>query len=299
MNVFGRIQVTAEEALRQYGWKQAVNHHNRFVLLGRNGPMRMRRSHVDRNWTFFTIGGRSVQPVGTTLLHANAGLPGPWKFVAGPFGAPLLRADFPRILEIDGADDCGDRPLFDRQPSPVEAWVNDLSDFMALGNSQREPAKESAATTAEIATYLEQRGWAAAADGDVTRVMVTLPNACRHILVEDAGRECPRIRAEMLDLAGWPAVCRRAAWELALTANTRLPLVRFSITGTDETEKLQAEVRLGTAPRLPGVWLETAVESLRNAVAQCTRELAALREPELAHLVLAGQSAQQTKGELP
>jgi hypothetical protein len=52
---------------------------------------------------------------------------------------------------------------------------------------------------------------------------------------------------------------------------------------------LRAEVCWGTAS-IPGAWLTTALETVEAAIALVAREMAALRDPELAQLVLAAPS---------
>ena len=77
---------------------------------------------------------------------------------------------------------------------------------------------------------------------------------------------------------------------LARAANARLPLVRLAIDEPNQPTVLRAEVHLGSVPIL-GAWLTVAVEVISTAVALVARELEALRDPELAQLVLAAPAA--------
>ena len=94
-----------------------------------------------------------------------------------------------------------------------------------------------------------------------------------------------RVWAELARLADWPDLPRRAALELAQAANERLHLVRLAMLEQSPAETLIAELCIGSA-RVPGIWLTVALECVQAAVSMCARETAALRDPNLAELIL-------------
>lgn len=291
-------RMSVEEAFRRFGWKQPAADPSRFILIGARGPLRLRRTQVNRDWVRFSLDARHLKPEGQSALRANVALPGPWK-LATTGGVTRLRADFPRALQECGSA-AGDWkvPAMRETACPVTDWVDDVSAYVIDGTNTVRQDEGEVPSAADITAYLEKCGWAAAVDGDVTRVTITLPRLFRHVTVDHAAPVGPRFRVELADLSDWPESCRRAAFLMAGSANDRLPLVRFAVTGEGPSERLVAEVRPGRTPRLPGVWCDLALTALRSAVALCARELAALREPELAQLVLAGQPAQNGKGEV-
>ena len=157
------------------------------------------------------------------------------------------------------------------------AWVRLLTALVG-GDA---PAEAPPWKPEELAPLLEANGWAASAGEGAVRVSVALPGLFRQILVA-AGT---RLRCELVDLHGWPAVSRRAALALAAAANDRLTLARFTVEGREAAETLAAEIDLASLP-VPGPWLDVALEAMHTAVGLTARELSALRDPELAHWTL-------------
>ena len=82
----------------------------------------------------------------------------------------------------------------------------------------------------------------------------------------------------------------RAMERVAVVANQRLPLVRFAINENSAPQYLRAEVHLGCASISSG-WLAIALEVVEQAILLTARELQALRDRELAKMVLAGGTA--------
>lgn len=277
------LPTTVEECAREWGWKNPPGRSNRFALITPFGPVRLRRTLVSGGWAHWHIRGGKTNPASESHLLDNSRLRGPWKFVRTANGLVQFRADFP----LDILADSGDFDFTGDRVPPAQTWVDDLSAYV-MGDGRRHENRPLGPPR-DLAGWLEARGWTAAAEGNSTRVTITLPRIFRQVRIEpmDAGT---RLRAELVNLRGWPDECRGAALALAERANERLHLVRLALDESSEGEPLVAELHLGSL-QVPGEWLTAALAGLRTAVALCARELPALRDPELAHLCLAAKSA--------
>ena len=133
-------------------------------------------------------------------------------------------------------------------------------------------------------------------DGQRLLVHLTLPGLYQEIRVERCGSGHLLVAASLAGLAGLSAESRRAIDALAAEANARLPLVRYAVAAESQEQTLRAEVCLSSDCALvPGGWLATAVEVVEAAVTLSAREMQALRDPELANLVLAANAANERK----
>jgi hypothetical protein len=279
--------VTLEDALVECGWETDPHAPGCYRLQAKGSWARLQRTSLRHGWV--TLAGEVEQKAQSPLV-LNAGIPGPWKFVSLPDGSTRLRVDFPRLLEAVPHDDSpftfSLNHTFDR-PAVCE-WARDLTAWLA--GSPKPDAATGPFSAADIAAELDRRGWPATAEGDQVRLTVALPRVFRDALLQRTETGGARLRATLADLTGATQLSPRAALSLALEANNRLCLVRFSAVGEPGSESLIAEVHLGRA-RIPGPLLDAALESLRTAVGLCARELAALQNPGLAQLVLAANAA--------
>lgn len=284
---------TVEEALESYGWKQTPGKPNRFALPTPSGAVIIRRQIVSTDWTQYTIRAKATKPSEPSLLEANAKLPGPWKFVIDEEKEIAFRADVPRsVLTGRYEHDFTLSPTNETRLNPLETWVDDLSAFAGACRKDANGVAKNAFSAYDVAASLDRQAWAATAEGDGVRITITLPRLFKQVFVvrEEGGT---RLWTDLVGLQDWSDECRQAALSFAEQANHRLPLVRMALIageGNGPANKLRAEVHLGNV-RVPGVWLDAALESLRSAVALCARELPALRDCELANVTLAAHAA--------
>jgi hypothetical protein len=261
--------------LAQHGWKPSRSRWRRHTSFG---CAQAWCADVTSGWEAWLFqGGALPCPAGADLLKSNAQIAAPCKLVRSTDGV-VTRADVPVELTGEAAD------------HPLDAWARAITAAAAGewdgldGDGLDEPGTPLAAP--ELVAWLEKTGWAASLADDVVRVSVQLPGAFREIVLE-SGRAALRLWVELVDWTDWPAPSRRAATELALQANDRLYLARFSVAADSSGGRLIAEVYVPQAP-MPGPWLELGLETTWAAVALTARELVALRDPELASLTLAG-----------
>lgn len=280
----------------------------------RKGRPLLHCRHGGSQWeTWLVLRGAIVPPAtdvapGEGVLIANAKLAGPGKFVdtaalpqgqgAAARGAIDCRFDLPR--ELLGHQGDGN---FSDIAYPIDSWAKDVT---ALATGTARPARAAAPDVVSVHMLLDKAAWPTTSADGLLRISTPLPGLFRQILIDVAGAHGPRLWCELVDLAGWPAHCRQAAIHLALAANARLRLVRFALVGqasnlSHDSDRLEtcptslvAEVVLGSA-RVPGAWLDVALECLHSAVVLSARELSALRDPELANWYLAahGLSAKE------
>ena len=115
---------------------------------------------------------------------------------------------------------------------------------------------------------------------------VQVPGAFRQVRIEQQQPAGVKVAADMVSLEGWSNESKRAVTRLAQDTNKRLPLVRFALREEPQPAVLRVEVNLGDGP-IPGAWLLIALEVIESAVVLVACEAEALRDPELAKLVLA------------
>jgi len=242
---------------------------------------------------------------GEGILAANADLPGPGKYVAADFQPAdeyggvdanvSCRFDLPRHL----LGHQGDGDLADVE-HPAEAWVRDVTALaIRVPSSDPSPASHAAPSSKlnTVHARLDKAGWPTTSVDGRLRVSLSLPGLFRQILIDLDGVHGPHVWCELIDLNGVMAESRQAAVHFALAANARLRLARVALVGQapglratsaeagtqvgSVLHRLVAEVVLGSA-RVPGAWLDVALECVHAAVVLCARELSALRDQELA-----------------
>ncbi len=253
------------------GWSLATTH----------GPAHLRMQPGASDWQAWSVhGGALLRTSNSRLLRDNRRLAGPWKFVRGRPG-PSCRADLPAELLDSQPESDG---VFGATPHPVETWAEMLTGL--LRGQDLSPSAPAAST--DLAAALVKQGWSAASDDGTVRVHIPLPGVFHQVAITqtEAGT---RLTCSLVDLADYSAVSRHAALLLAHQANARLRLVRFAVEVRDRQRWLQAEIDLSRA-RVPGAWLDVALPAMQTAIHLTARELAALRDPELAAWTLAAQA---------
>jgi hypothetical protein len=271
--------------------------------------------HDSSQWeAWHLVRGAIVPPTkaiapGEGVLIANAALAGTGKYVgqdSHPVEGETGLESFPTTCRFDLPRELlghqGEGDLADMQ-HPVEAWVQDVT---ALATGASSPSRSPAASLNLVHTLVDKAGWPTTAADGVLRISMPLPGLYRQILIDLAYVDGPRVWCELADFADWTSECRTAAVHLALAANERLRLVRFALVGEQDVgcdrrsalapslagpgatalrlshpARLVAEVVLGSA-RVPGAWLDVALECVHAAIVLTARELSALRDPELA-----------------
>jgi hypothetical protein len=274
---------------------------------------------------FKLVGGAIQGSTNARVLADNFGLGGPLKYVARKSCAPVCRVDVPNALDnaLSERFIASDASL---ATEPMEAWANVLTEcatggfvarntssdpfvvrnlsFAESGNDEGNSAELKFRTTngvveptfrttndasgfnpAAMLEEIKRLGWVGSVDEGQLNVHINTPGVFRKVRVE-SGTGGIRIVADLADLTGYSKPCLQAALRLAHEANARLPLVRMSTDDEHAPHVVRAEVSWGAAS-IPGAWLSTALEVVEGAIALSAREMAALRDPELAQLVLA------------
>jgi hypothetical protein len=320
---------TVAAALAGCGWRSARGTTHRYTF--RDAGARLLALARHGEWEMYALHGKAfAPPAGDSWLHDNSRLMGPVKWVAGRGRAAICRADVPRQWSEAGkgaafvgrpsqADNDGlERPSYSHV-GPRQAWAAALTDFvrqtpgttadssLSVGRSFTPSSSGRSETPSYVgeqcglplpafAEQLQRAGWAATVDGHGLLVHLSLPGLYREICLEQSGNGHLLVAATLVELTTPPNESRRAIVALAAEANARLPLVRYAIAAEEQGESLRAEVCLSLECALvPGGWLLTAVEVVEAAVSLSAREMQALRDPELARLVLAANAAHERK----
>jgi hypothetical protein len=281
---------TLAHGLGRNGWQQVGAAPSRFVLTDSDAVVEMCARHGE--WEMFLLQGSAIATTtNERLLSDNRHLNGPLKWVHAGKGAPLCRIDVPRHWPTagkGGAEEFGSSWHL----SPRQAWAAAVTDFVRQQSAEAADALPLGA----LAEQLQRAGWAATVDEGQLRVHLAMPELYCEIRLEHCGPAQVRIAADLTALDDLSAVSRRAVLALAASANARLPLVRYAVAADATPALLTAEVCLSVPCALvPGGWLLTAVEVVETAVLLTAREMQALRDPELAKLVLAAAAADEAK----
>jgi hypothetical protein len=247
------------------------------------------------DWRQYRLEGGAVPDSSRgRMFHDNHRLYGPVKFVAPPKRAPFCRVDLPKEFSPDYRSRHAELPGPDfealRAQDPRQAWSAAVT---ACVTGETAGLCEPPPVDTELVERLNDFGWPASNDDGQLQVHLHLPGLFRHVRIErQAGGGWPgtKIVADLLSLDGVSGLWRRAALHLAQAANRRLPLVRVALKTEAGLSVLRAEVHIGCAP-VSGQWLPTALEVVETAVSLTARELQALRDRELAKLVLAADAA--------
>jgi hypothetical protein len=269
-------------ALLATGWASHANG-SRWTRDTPRGPATLNMLGESGAWRIYELSTPALSPPKDAFpLELNFELPGPVKWVAAHGQAPALRVDVP----IDQLD-AGARAFWAGSTShPWEEWATALT-AVANGVDRLDVPTEPGAGSSEPQALLEslqESGFAGSVEEGQVFVHVNRGGVFRQVSVGSSASGGV-ISAELAD---WDALeeSRLAAAKFALAANNRLPLARLAIDSGAQPRRLVAEVHFGPA-LIPGAWLTTALEAVEMAVALTAQELAALRDRELASLVLA------------
>ncbi len=214
----------------------------------------------------------------SAVLAENASLELPAKFISGTSDQVDCVVDVP-LEALTQPDTQPDR--FSQDSRCMADWSRGLTGALT---ETRSPVRH--ADSDLIAQSLGQLGWAASAEGESLKVHIQLPSVYRSVHI-DPSEVGYRISADLIPLADLSSTSAKAVRQLSLEANRRLPLVRFSEHVMTDPPRLLAEVNINVA-LVPGVWLMQALCAVEAAVTTTSRELLALRDPELAQIFLAG-----------
>lgn len=273
-------------ALRAHGWRPLRA--GVWSLETPHGPAVLKQLRAGGDWLQFAVQGGLVPVISADRICAeNFGLYGPLKFVTSSSGRASCRADVPkefsqfgqrghRGYDVAALEDIGAGDARRCWAAAVTAAMT--GDFVGLAAP---PPPDKA-----LVEHLNEAGWPASFDDDRLQVHLHLPGLFRSVCMVPQEPPGMKVCAELLPLDGVGGHWWKAAMRLARAANDRLPLVRLALSGETRSRALWAEVHVGCAP-IPSGWLPTALEVVEAAVSLTARELQALRDRELAELVLA------------
>jgi hypothetical protein len=252
-----------------------------------NGQAVLRHVGDGGDWQQFHLRGGAVRrPNANGTFVVNDRLYGPVKFVTAPKRTPFCRADLPTEFSRIGRQSHGG--LEDLTASdPLDAWASAIT---ACATGQTQGLVSPSPPDDRLVERLKAAGWSASLDEGQLHVHVHRPGLFRQVCLEPQVPAGMKLAADLLPLDGGNRRCRKAVLRLARAANRRLPLVRFAVTDHGGPRRLRAEVHMGCAP-IPSGWLPAALEVVEAAISLVARELQALRDRELAELVLAADAA--------
>ncbi len=279
---------TLESALANHGWR-ADSVGTQWSLAtprGKAGLTDMGDRCGCHRWRL--RGGAVGAPARGTALQANHRLNGPCKFVEQAQGRPICRVDVPDEVAHGGPlgfNSTAGRGFSTTVPM-FQSWAAALTQCAAGRTSDDAPAEIA---PDELARELTRSGWSAQVEEDAVEVHIQLPGVFRKIHVQQQRASGAVVWTELAELEGLEPSSLEASLHLASEANTRLSLVRITHIPDARTAGLRAEVHFGRV--LIPAWLPTALEAVEATVALVARELQALRDPELAKLVLAAAAA--------
>lgn len=254
------------------------------------GDAFIRQTTEAGEWTQFELQTNLLPPPRPTeILAVNGRLFGPLKFVVAGDGS-VCRIDLPRHFpsvtrELDFGSDGSGFEMPARQ-TPLQAWAAAVT----IAATGRRPNEQAMIADERLLELVTDAGWSASLDEGQLNVHVQLPGLYGQLYLEPTDRAGGMLAADLLPLDGVDGDRLQAVMCLANAANRRLPLVRLAVSEDTSPRVLRAEVHVGCAP-IPDEWVLVALEALEAAVSLVARELKALRDPELATLVLAADAA--------
>ncbi len=281
---------TLPDCLLECGWSQADRLQSAFRLTTPQGDAGLERNPASSHssWSEWILKSPHLpQPNPHEVFAANHHIDGPWKFVTMPAGEIHCRGDFPR--EANVTDDAFDLAA-GRAWSPLQSWAEAATriaqDGSTLSADYPKPEPET------LVHWLKEQGYVASEDGEAVKVTVPLSGTFREIAVDWGDKGIAHLQAEIGRLSGWPDSSLAAAEDFLAEANRRLRLVRVTQPDEEKVFNLEACFR---APG-PGVWLQSALDALCTGMAVLVQPLAALRDPGVADMLLAGRSAKRKGG---
>jgi hypothetical protein len=243
-------------------------------------------------WNQFQLsGGATPQSTNSRVLQDNRGLFGPAKLIARPGDCPICRLDVPEDLTGSRAHSFafGDDVV---ALDPRIAWVRAVTD-LATGSIRHE--KPTPSSDDAMADELKQAGWSASVHAGRTTIHLQLPGVYRQLVLEHDQRSGVTLAVNLIELTGVADECLRAMLLLAQEANGQLPLVRLAVAESSQCAMLRAEVSFGSR-LIPGAMFLQSLNVFEMVVALTAQELEALRDAELAHLVVSAAARQSETG---
>ncbi len=238
-------------------------------------------------WRQFELDGGAVpRAESERVLAAQCRLWGPVKFVSRADGSVFCRADLPTEFAPSAQPAPGD---FDHGTltDPVQAWARAVT---AIVTGEHPAPGEPVRLDDSLVAQLGRDGYSASLDDGDLHVHVHMPGLFREISIRDQPSLGATVTADLLSLEDLPDASREAAIYLAQRASDRIGLARMAVANDTAAGDVRVLVHVGWAP-IPGVWLMAALEAVELAITLTAREMAALRDRELAVLVLAARAA--------
>lgn len=289
-NEFETDELSLEWALAAGGWESSGPACWRMAT-ERGDSLLVEVAHRD-NWRHFQLSGGATPPsTNSRVLQDNYKLFGPAKLIARPGDCPICRLDVPDDLTGSMGESfafCGDLAALDARA----AWVRAVT-VIATGSVPQETSKP--ASEAAIADELKQAGWSVSVDDGQAIIHLQIPGVYRELMLEHDQRSGATLAANLIELTDLEDECLRAIFLLAHEANARLPLVRMAIAETSKCIMLRAEVSFGGA-LVSGSLLVRALRVFEATVGRTAREFEALRDVELARLVISAAAVRNSIG---
>jgi hypothetical protein len=284
------IDAALQEILATAGWNP--DGVGRWVHGTPRDDARLRYISSQGDWLHFLLEGGAIgSPAPKQVLAQNGRLYGPLKYVARKRREATCRADLPREFPSAGRDRRVKLSDLDgdamQTQDPRAAWCRAIT---AAATGQNDPLPVMSPPDEEVVEQLCRAGWSASLDEGRLHVHLHMPGLFRQVSVEITDPPGFKVVADLMELDGVGGAWRRSVLKLARQANDRCPLVRVTLDENTSPSVLRAEVHVGCAP-ISGVWLPTALAVVEAAVTLTAHPMQALRDRELAELVLAADAA--------
>ncbi len=290
-DVLAANESSLESALAACGWKPQGRTCWRLKTQPGNAFL-MEVSHRDHWRQFQLTGGTTPRSTNSRVLQDNFGLFGPAKLIARPGDCPICRLDVPEELTAS----IGESIAFSEDFQVLDARVAWAQAVTALATGNFQPEKAAPASDAAIVAQLKQAGWSASVDDGRAIIHLQMPGVYRQLRIEYDQPVGVKLATDLIDIFDLKDECLRAMLLLAQEANARLPLVRMAVAESSQSITLRAEVSFG-AQLIAGSLLLDSLHVFETAVALTARELEALRDAELARLVLSAAAVRNSAGQ--
>jgi hypothetical protein len=267
-----------EAALGSCGWIQESS--TRWTLVTERGIASLVQLAEHDAWRHFALSGGATPTTSQKhLLHDQYLLRGPAKFITGPGEQTICRIDALDDLTSDFGDPCAD--LFGGVDAHT-VWARAVT-AIAAGHSD-EPTCHGIAEKS-LAEELHRRGWSASIEDGHVVIHLQLPSIYRQLTIRRDDFGTLSLGCDLVGLTGLDDDCQRAMQLTALEANSQLPLSRLVVANTSAGSMLRAEVAFGHE-LIGGSFLLHSLNVMERAVAIMARAVEALRDVELARIVL-------------
>ena len=273
--------------LREAGWQPMDRLPAHWSLATPEGECRLRKRHASSPsaWAEWILESPHL-PVSASVFSANHRIDGPWKLITSGTGEIRFRGDMPREALV--TEDSFNL-ITGKASSPLECWVETTT---AIAKGLPTSAEFGKPAMEHLVQWLKEHGYVASTDGSSVRVTVPLAGTFREVAIDWQESGMVRLTTEIGRLENWPEPSVEAAVDFLHEANRRLRLVRIARPGEEKLFSMEA---CFCAPG-PGVWLQSAVDAFCTGMALVVSPLAALRDPGVADMLLAGRSAKDEGG---